>query len=45
MHRGAERSWKLRENRRGAPDDADGPLPPTPWCGWGLKRLDGRMPR
>ena len=32
----AERSWKLREHRRGAPDDADGPLPPTPWCGWGL---------
>ncbi|MGI5844109.1 MAG: hypothetical protein ACOX9B_08040 [Candidatus Xenobium sp.] len=31
-----ERSWKLREHRRGAPDDADGPLPPTPWCGWEL---------
>ncbi|NMA27609.1 MAG: hypothetical protein GX934_07585 [Burkholderiales bacterium] len=36
VHRGAERSWKLREHRRGAPDDTDGPLPPTPWCGWGL---------
>ncbi|MGI5843464.1 MAG: hypothetical protein ACOX9B_04715 [Candidatus Xenobium sp.] len=36
VHRGAERSWKLREHRRGTPDDADGPFPPTPWCGWGL---------
>jgi len=25
VHRGAERSWRLREHRRGAPDDADGP--------------------
>ena len=34
VRRGAERSWKLREHRRGAPDDADGPFPPTPGCGW-----------
>ena len=25
VHRGAERSWKLREHHRGAPDEADGP--------------------
>ncbi len=34
VRRGAERSWKLREHRRGAPDDADGPSHPhLVWVG------------